>query len=738
VASNIKGITIEIGGDTVGLQNALSDVNKRSRDLQSELKQVERALKFNPGNVELLAQRQQLLTEQVQNTTERLNRLKEAQQQVEQQFQRGDIGADQYRAFQREIITTESRLNHFQNELRNINQGSAVNEVRTDLQHVDEAAGEAVDGIKELGNSLIEMAAGAAAGAGLGEVLKKSLEASELNTKIDIGFDVPEDSKKTIRDAVLGIQAYGVDGEAALEGVRKQWALNKTSSDDVNASVVKGAGVIAAAYSDIDFNELIDNTNKVASGLGITNMQALALQSSLLKAGFPPDQLDIIAEYGTQMKNAGYSVQQIQAIFEKGVNLKSWNIDNLLDGVKEGRIQLASFGAGVDDATAKLIQKTGISKKQFEDWGKSIAGGGEQGAKSMSDMVNWLNGIQDKTLQNQLATKVFGTMWEDQGPNMIGILQGVGDATDKSKQNIDGLKDATSKLDASPAVEMQNAINNMNTALQPVYTAIANIISKVAEWVAANPQLAATISAIAAGIGILIGFVAGLAGIIGILGAAAVALEIGMLPLTLIILGIAAAVAVAIAAGIAIYRNWDTIKAKASELWASIQSTWENIKNTVVTKAQEIWSSAVNKFNQIKDAIMSPIRTATSFISEQIEKIKGFFSGLHFELPKIKLPHFSLKGEFSLAPPKVPTLAVDWYKNGGVFAPNSPQLVGMGDANVPEAALPLSDSVLGKIAGMIAGHMSGGGNTYNFYPQKAIIDQKDIVRELQRMEALYG
>ncbi|MFD1444349.1 hypothetical protein ACFQ4V_11250, partial [Thermoactinomyces vulgaris] len=113
MAQRIKGITIELDGETKGLDKALSDVNKRSRELQKELRDVERLLKLDPGNVEALAQKQQILAKQIENTTERLNRLKAAQAQVEQQFQRGEIGADQYRAFRREIQFTEAQLSKF-------------------------------------------------------------------------------------------------------------------------------------------------------------------------------------------------------------------------------------------------------------------------------------------------------------------------------------------------------------------------------------------------------------------------------------------------------------------------------------------------------------------------------------------------------------------------------------------------------------------------------------------------
>ena len=110
MASKIKGITIEINGEVTQLNKALGEVNKHSRDLKSELRDVERLLKLDPGNTDLLAQKQKLLAESIDNTKNKLETLRDAQKQVAEQFARGEIGEDQYRAVQREIIRTEEEL----------------------------------------------------------------------------------------------------------------------------------------------------------------------------------------------------------------------------------------------------------------------------------------------------------------------------------------------------------------------------------------------------------------------------------------------------------------------------------------------------------------------------------------------------------------------------------------------------------------------------------------------------
>lgn len=126
MAGNIKGIKIEIDGDTQPLQKALKNVNKAATDASQELRQIDKALKFDTGNVTLLTQKQEVLQKQVSTTKEKLETLRQAQSQVEQQFKNGDIGADQYRAFQREVEVTQNVLKGYEGKLANVNQ--ALNE----------------------------------------------------------------------------------------------------------------------------------------------------------------------------------------------------------------------------------------------------------------------------------------------------------------------------------------------------------------------------------------------------------------------------------------------------------------------------------------------------------------------------------------------------------------------------------------------------------------------------------
>ena len=115
-SSRIKEITIEIDGDTSKLGKALESAEGSSKKLQGELKGINTLLKLDPSNVELLTQKQKLLTDSISATEDKLNTLKQAQ--VQEQFDRGEITAEQFRDFQREIVVTQQRLTSLKDEMK--------------------------------------------------------------------------------------------------------------------------------------------------------------------------------------------------------------------------------------------------------------------------------------------------------------------------------------------------------------------------------------------------------------------------------------------------------------------------------------------------------------------------------------------------------------------------------------------------------------------------------------------
>lgn len=171
---------------------------------------------------------------------------------------------------------------------------------------------------------------------------------------------------------------------------------------------------------------------------------------------------------------------------------------------------------------------------------------------------------------------------------------------------------------------------------------------------------------------------------------------------------------------------WEGIKNLTSDLWNGIKNVIKSaidlVKGIIKTEFEfikgiisGIWNgikgitSAV--WSDIKSAIENPINAAKNAVGNAINAIKGFFSNLHLpeiKIPKIKLPHFSIEGEFSLKPPSVPHLAVNWYASGGIF--NSPSVIGVGEAG-QEAVLPIDrlDELMARAIEKAKGSNSGGG-----------------------------
>ena len=484
----IQGITIELDGDTTGLTQALSDVDSASRRTTGELREVDRALRLNPGSVELLAQQQQLLAEQVTTTTTRLNTLRQAQAQVQAQFDNGDIGAEQYRAFNRELATTESALASYQSRITEstqnqerlaastrdlqtffqatgteigqftdvigsrlssaINNGTAsadqinqallrisrsalgtsvdINELQSTLRQIDstgieqvmldlnrlgQSADDAEGEVKGLSSELGGIA-GAVGGAVAGlSVLENVFEDASNAATIKFRLDLDEESLEGAEEAVRQVTAVIGDNDEALQAVSRQFTLFGDAGVEANQQILRQASAISRAYEDIDLNELIQETSEISRIFDATQEEALGLTNQLLKLGFPPDQLDIIAEYGNQLQRLGFDAEEAFGLIAAATQTDTFNIDNLLDGVKEARIVLAEEGNGISkeflDAIYVLEERFGVTGLEIQRIAESIADGGETSTEALTTIVGYLDQLEGRE-REALGNAIFG------------------------------------------------------------------------------------------------------------------------------------------------------------------------------------------------------------------------------------------------------------------------------------------------------------------------------------------
>lgn len=244
----IKGIVVEIGGDTTKLGKALQENEKQTYALQNELKEVEKLLKFDPTNAELLAQKQELLTQAVAETTKKLDTLKEAEAQVIEQFEKGDIGEDQLRAFQREIIETESKLGGFERKL---------DDTADNIEDVGDAADNTEGGFTVMKGALADLVSNAIQGAisAIGDFIGSLMELSEATEEYRTMQAKLEGSSKSFGYSVdfanskyQEFYKYLGDDQAATNAVTNLMGIG-TSTESLS-KLVDGAAGAWTAYGD--------------------------------------------------------------------------------------------------------------------------------------------------------------------------------------------------------------------------------------------------------------------------------------------------------------------------------------------------------------------------------------------------------------------------------------------------------------------------------------------------------
>ena len=249
------------------------------------------------------------------------------------------------------------------------------------------------------------------------------------------------------------------------------------------------------------------------------------------------------------------------------------------------------------------------------------------------------------------------------------VLDKTKDAQGDFSRTSDGTANSTKVFQAS----LQDLGTAIGTNLLPIITPV---IQKITELINKFQTLSPEAQKIITIVGLIVAAIGPVLMIIGTLisSIGAIAGAIGMV--TLPMLGIVAVIAAVVAAGIYLYKNWDTIKAKAIAFKDAVVQAFNDFKTKVTTT-----------FNNIKNAIVTPIQTAINTVKGIIDKIKGWFP---IKIGKIfsdlKLPHFKLSGEFSLKNKTVPKLSVDWYAQGGIF--DSPTIAGIGESGA-EAVVPL-------------------------------------------------
>lgn len=363
-SKKIAGIVLEIGGDTKPLNKALGEVNKTSRDLQGELKQVERHLKLEPTNVTLLKQKQDLLTESVKNTGDKLSALKDAQKQVNEQFAKGDISAEQYRAFQREVIKTEEELKNLEAQLGQVNDK---------WKDTADKIGEFGNKSTELGQKFapVSAAAGAVAGGMVAMAVKAGQAVDELNTlsqttglsietlqKFQFASDLIDVSMETLTGSLTKLtrnMASAKDGNKNLEEAFKTLGVRITDNsgklrdnEDVFNDAIKALGNVA------------NETERDALAMQLFGKSAQDLNPLILGGA------DALKEMGDKAKEAGLLLSE-----DATKSLGDFN-DEIDELKATGSATMLQLGAKIAETLLPVVESLSEKMKGVMEWVRNL------------------------------------------------------------------------------------------------------------------------------------------------------------------------------------------------------------------------------------------------------------------------------------------------------------------------------------------------------------------------------
>ncbi|MCT0009826.1 phage tail tape measure protein [Weissella confusa] len=632
--SRIKGITIDIDGNTTGLQSSLKGVNATVSKTSTELRDVNKLLKLDPGNTELVAQKQKLLGNAVEATETKLKALKSAQSQVEAQFKSGDIGEEQYRGFQREVQATEGQLNRLK---------SGLQSTESYLNGSSDAAGRAEAGFRETKKSVADL------------------------------DDTMEEVNKGVKfqNIVDGAQAAGDGIKEFASKAMDAWGETDDAVDNLTSktgATGAAADALAESYEKVVTSMPIDDTQDLSNTMAGLKSQFDVSDKSL--ASYSEKMMQFSAVTGQSGEEAVTGLHDAMAKF----NLGAKDLPSVLDA-----FTAASQRSGVPvkdleeqaSKAAPTFKEMGVSLQDGVGILASWSKGGVDGATAITGMTKAaVNYAKDgKTLQDGLK-ETFNTIKnskepQDQlnaavaafgakaGPKMLDAIRdgkvSLKDLSESVKESGGALKDTYNQtLDPSDKLkiaqqQLNESLADVGNAMQEVLLPVANammpVIKSLAKSFADMPMpvklIAVGIGAFIVVLGALSPVITAVASVLPLLGVGAgeAAVGTGLLSTSLLpIIGIIAAVIAAIALIVLAFKNWGAIVEWLDTVWATIKVNVQyaifEIKNTITTVFTAIgsffsglWSGIKNVFSTVWNAISSTVSSVANAISSTISNV---------------------------------------------------------------------------------------------------------------------
>lgn len=684
-AKTLKGITVEINGKTTGLANALKDVTKTSTALSSNLKEINKALKLDPGNTELLNEKQKILSESVAAARKELKTLEGVQKQVSDQYANGDIDRGAWLEYQNKLQKAKQHLEDLEKAQKDFGTATA-------------------QAIKEAGAKIEEYGGKASK---VGETLTKNVT-TPLTAAAAAGvaaFSAVDEGVDTI------VTATGASGEA-LDGLVASYETIATSIPEELGDVASAVGEVNTRFHTTgeelegqttlflqfakitggDVVSSVDSADKVLKTFGKTSDDASGLLGMVAKAaqdtGINAQGLmdDVLANSAT-FKELNFSL-------EESVNFMALLDENgvesgvALAGLKKAVVNLTDAGMSESEALQTVIDKIKNAGSETEALTIAQETFGTKGAAEMATAIR-----EGRLSLDDLSASMadYSTVVTDTYNNTMDGVDGATTAANAAKIAMSTLGETISDMLApifqhltQLLIDAKARFDTLDDGQKQAIVTIGLIVAAIGPALVIIGKVITAVGTITTGVGSLVGFVGGtavplisrtlmpiLSGLWGLL----VANPIGV---------VVVAIGGLIAAFVLLWNKCEGFRNFWINLFSSVKSTVVDAKNNVLST-----------FDGIKNGISSRIEGAKNSVHNAIENIKGFFN-FSWSLPHLQLPHPYISGRFSLNPPSVPSFGINWYKEGGIlsgaqiFGQMGGNLLGGGEAG-QEAVLPLSD-----------------------------------------------
>ena len=733
MATNI-GPKIGIDGEAE-YKRQMSDIINQQKTLNSEMKKVKSsfdestsAQKKNKAMAEVLSKQLDLAKQKrtaLQEVIDKGNKKLEEQKQKLDELKNAegdhtkeiasaqaeyDKTASSLQTYQQQLNNTEADINKLDSALKNATGPKAF---AAELEEASKKMKDVGEGMTKVGDSLSKGVTApivGLAGASIAAFKQVDEGMDIIVTKTGASGEALEDMQNRAKDLATTIPTDFETAGSAIGEVNTRFGLTGDALEDLSGQFIKFAQI-----NGTDVSSSIDSVQKA--------MDAFGLQASDA-SGFL-DTLNVVGQNTGISMDTLTSLMTTNATAFQELGLGASDAANLLGTLEK---------SGIDTSTVM----TGLKKAQAE------------AAKEGTDMSTVL---QQAFSSSGDAVDIFGSK---AGPQLYAAMQSGVLSLDNFTASSDGLNSSmgsvsdtfTNTLD--PIDQWQLTLNQLQitgaelgnsiaTVAMPVLQELGTKAQEVGEWFNGlsedQQQTIVKTLAVAAAVGPVLSvggkLISGVGSLIGVVGN----LVGGIGGLTLSFNPVVAGIGLAIAAGVLLYKNWDTIKGYAEDLGNAISSTWDGITSATT----EAWDA-------VKNAISDKINAAKDTVKGAIDGISGFFKNAVLKFPDIKLPHFSIVGEFSLKPPSVPHLSVDWYAkayskavafNQPTVIPTASGLKGFGDGAGAEIVIG-QDLLLNTITDAVRNAYSVpgtsntyGGTTINVYgaPGQDVSELADIVAD---------